>query len=81
MDQRNNTVLLVLSKIWQLDGDWMKCRTCKAVLIASRDGEPMQHKVGCKHAAHSHPWADLRNAMAVPVRMLELENHFDSKVR
>jgi hypothetical protein len=64
MDARNNTALLALSKIWKLDGDWMQCRACKAVLIASRDGEPMIHKDRCKHAAHEHPWADLRNAIA-----------------
>lgn len=65
MDQRNNLALLKLSKVWQLDGDWMKCRACGLALIASRDGEPMRHHAdGCKNEAHVHPWADLRNALA-----------------
>lgn len=68
MDQSNNTALLALSKIWLLDGDWMKCRACKRVLIASLDGEPMCHKTGCKHASHVHPWADLRNALSARSR-------------
>jgi hypothetical protein len=64
VDQRNNTALIELSKVWQIDGDWMKCRACKAVLIASRDGEPMRHKSDdCRNRKHVHPWADLRNAI------------------
>lgn len=65
MDQRNNAALIELSKTWELDGDWMKCRVCKAVLIASLDGEPMRHKTDdCKNSAHVHPWAELRSAIA-----------------
>jgi hypothetical protein len=66
MNQRNNMALLKLSKVWELDGDWMKCRACKAALIASRDGEPLRHKsADCRHSAHVHPWSDLRKALAV----------------
>jgi hypothetical protein len=66
MDQRNNAALLELSKVWQLDGDWMKCRACKAVLIASRDGEPLRHKsTGCRNSARTHPWAELRDAITL----------------
>jgi hypothetical protein len=79
MDARNNTALLLLSKVWLLDGDWMKCRACKQVLIASLDGEPMRHKTGCKHAAHVHPWTDLRNAIAVPVRAVVLADYCEQK--
>jgi hypothetical protein len=77
MDRANNTALLTLSKVWLLDGDWMKCRACKQVLIASLDGEPLHHKTGCKHAAHAHPWAELRSAMSLPSGSLReaLEKH------
>ena len=65
MDRSNNAALIELSKVWQLDGDWMRCTGCQAVLIASRDGEPLRHKsADCKHVAHIHPWTDLRNALS-----------------
>jgi hypothetical protein len=65
MNRSNNDALLRLSKVWQLDGDWMKCRACGAVMIASRDGEPLRHlRDDCKHVDQVHPWADLRNAIA-----------------
>jgi hypothetical protein len=64
LDQTSNAALLTLSKVWQLDGDWMKCRACDRPLIASRDGEPLSHRAGCKNSAHVHPWAELRSALA-----------------
>jgi hypothetical protein len=65
VNHKNNVALIELSKVWKIDGDWMRCRACDAVLIASRDGEPMRHKSDdCKHVAHVHPWADLRKALA-----------------
>lgn len=64
LDKANNAALLELSKVWQLDGDWMKCRACDRPLIASRDGEPLSHRAGCKNSAHVHPWAELRSALA-----------------
>lgn len=65
MNHSNNRSLIELSKVWLVDGDWMRCRGCGAVLIASRDGEPLRHKADdCRHVAHVHPWRDLRNAMA-----------------
>lgn len=67
MNHENNIALLELSRVWLIDGDWMRCRACMAVLIASRDGEPLRHKPDCKHAAHAHPWSDLRKAMEVGV--------------
>ncbi len=64
MDARNNTALLELSKVWELDGDWMKCRSCGRSLVASRDGEPLHHQPeGCRNSKHVHPWSDLRAAM------------------
>lgn len=66
MDKRNNAALLALSEVWQLDGDWMKCRACGCALVASRDGEPMRHHAdGCRNSKHVHPWAELRSAMTV----------------
>ena len=65
MDKTNNAALIKLAAVWRWDGDWMVCRGCSAVLIASRDGEPLRHKSGdCKHGAHVHPWTDLRNALS-----------------
>lgn len=64
MDSKNNAALLALAKIWEVDGDWMKCRACGSALVASRDGEPMRHHAdGCRHSAHVHPWAELRAAL------------------
>lgn len=65
MNHANNLALIEVSKVWEIDGDWMRCRACRAVLIASRDGEPLRHKPECKNAAHVHPWSDLRKAMDV----------------
>lgn len=64
MDAQNNLALKEVSAVWLLDGDWMKCRACKMPLVASRDGEPLRHKDGCKHHQRVHPWAELRAALA-----------------
>lgn len=64
LGQVNNAALLDLSKVWQLDGDWMTCRSCNRSLIASRDGEPFIHRADCQNSAHLHPWPELRNALA-----------------
>jgi hypothetical protein len=51
---------LQLSKVWKWDGDWMQCRHCKRALVASRDGEKIIHKLGCRNVEHDHPWQELR---------------------
>jgi hypothetical protein len=63
MDMTNDQDLRSMSRVWNLDGDLMTCRVCKRSLIASRDGEELNHASGCKNAAHGHPWADLRSAL------------------
>ncbi len=63
MNIENNKRLLSLASVWHIDGDLMECRQCKRQLVASRDGEPMRHKDGCRHADQRDPWLELRNAL------------------
>jgi hypothetical protein len=37
---------------------------CKRSLIASRDGEELNHADGCKFADEQHPWTQLRALIA-----------------
>ncbi|HBI70674.1 MAG TPA: hypothetical protein DDZ22_17215 [Massilia sp.] len=64
--RENNDKLIELARYWKLDGDWMTCKGCKRSLIASRDGEELNHADGCKFAAQQHPWARLRALVAPP---------------
>lgn len=63
MNVANNEFLRTILSVWDVDGDLMRCRLCKRALIASRDGEALNHAAGCKNATHKHPWQDLREAM------------------
>ena len=58
--RESNDALIALAKYWKLDGDWMTCKGCRRSLIASRDGEELAHKDGCKYQDQQHPWAQLR---------------------
>lgn len=64
MDNTDNASLCYLAKFWKLDGDWMTCKGCDRSLIASRDGEEIHHKDGCKFSDQQHPWRRLRNIIA-----------------
>lgn len=70
MDATNNKALIELSRVWLLDGDWMKCRKCRRALVASRDGELLLHTNGCKYGDRVHPWAELREALGVSSQIL-----------
>lgn len=63
MDSKNNERLRHFAKLWRLNGDLMMCRACGRSLIASRDGEALQHRAGCPNETHVDPWVDLRTAM------------------
>lgn len=67
MDSLNNAELLDLSRVWELDGDLMRCRVCKRSLVASRDGEEMRHRPGCKNEHILHPWRALRAALGIEI--------------
>lgn len=62
--RESNDALIKLAKYWKLDGDWMTCRGCRRSLIASRDGEELNHGDGCKFWDQQHPWAQLRELVA-----------------
>lgn len=62
--RESNDALIKLAKYWKLDGDWMTCRGCRRSLIASRDGEELNHGDGCKFWDQHHPWAQLRELIA-----------------
>ena len=62
--RENNDKLCEFARFFKLDGDWLTCTKCKRSLIASRDGEPLGHAAGCKHADRQHPWAELRALIA-----------------
>ena len=71
MDRESNAALLSLSRKWKLQGDWMVCRECGRVLVASRDGEALIHKSGCKNQNFQHPWTDLRSILGPPALSTE----------
>lgn len=56
----DNNALSALHRIWHHEADWMVCQGCKRPIIASRDGEELAHRDGCRHAAEQHPWSQLR---------------------
>jgi len=60
MTATDNKLLIALATVWKWDGDLMACRSCRAALVASRDGEELRHRPGCKHIERKHPWAELR---------------------
>lgn len=62
--RESNDALIKLAKYWKLDGDWMTCKGCRRSLIASRDGEELNHGDGCKFWDQQHPWAQLRSLIA-----------------
>lgn len=61
MKEDVNAALCLLSRIWKWNGDSMTCTGCNSSLIASRDGEEINHNEGCKHAGEQHPWRRLRD--------------------
>lgn len=63
MTPGQNRSLIALNKIWEWNGDWMKCRDCGRALVASRDGEALRHRPGCSNSTHNHPWSDLRHIL------------------
>ena len=63
MDNTNNKMLISFATRWRLNGDLLECRSCGRSLIASRDGEPMLHRAGCKGS--SHPGRALRSALSL----------------
>lgn len=63
MDATNNNKLMRLAEVWVLDGDLMRCRECGRALIASRDGQPLRHKMDCSRSSEEHPWQLLRDAL------------------
>jgi hypothetical protein len=64
MTSDDNDALLAFARVWTLDGDWMTCKGCMRNLIASRDGEELRHRNGCKYTDEKHPWARLRAIIA-----------------
>lgn len=56
----DNDALTALHRIWHHEADWMICQGCNCPIIASRDGEELVHKDGCKYANEHHPWSQLR---------------------
>lgn len=65
METKHDKALRTLANTWELDGDLMRCRECGRALIASRDGEKMRHRSGCKRAKRGDPWQELRRILGV----------------
>jgi len=58
-----DATLKALGNVWKWDGDLMICRKCGRGLIASRDGEALQHRSDCDNRSGHHPWVELRAAL------------------
>jgi hypothetical protein len=71
LTRETNEALTAFHRRWHLEADWLVCQGCKRPLIASRDGEPTSHAVGCKNADSLHPWAELRGLITPTPK----ENH------
>lgn len=60
-----NKVLLTFAEDWQLDGDLIRCKSCKRGIIFSRRHEPLNHRSDCK-THYAYPWAFLGNILSLP---------------
>lgn len=64
ISHEKNDALIEFYGRWRLNGDWLICQGCKRPIIASRDGELMNHANGCKNSESQHPWTELRSLIA-----------------
>lgn len=64
----DNDALTALHRIWRHEADWMICQGCKHPIIASRDGEELVHRDGCRYAAEQHPWSQLRTILGAAAK-------------
>jgi hypothetical protein len=73
-EQLLNNALCCVGDHWNMDGDYMCCRSCKRNLIASYDLDetkpPMRHAADCKRPAYAtdHPWRAVRDALLAHAR-------------
>lgn len=67
MNEMHNKALMDFSRVWQIDGDLIRCCECGRALIASRDGEDLRHRSGCRYAKRTSPWKELRTIIGVEV--------------
>lgn len=65
MSPIHNVALIAMSRVWSWSGDLMTCRNCDRSLIASRDGEELLHRSGCKYEKRQHPWQELRGVLTL----------------
>lgn len=64
IEREQNHALIEFYGRWRLNGDWLVCQGCKRPLIASRDGEALNHKDRCKNSESLHPWTELRSLIS-----------------
>lgn len=53
-----------LGRHWHFNGDTASCTLCKRSLVASREGEQVPHRAGCRNKDQQHPWGALRAILA-----------------
>jgi len=56
LTRATNDQLGAFGTVWKLNGDWLTCRGCDRSLLASRNGDLIDHKAGCKFSGQQHPW-------------------------
>ena len=58
--------LMVFSRWWRLDGDYIRCIACKRPCLASYAHMRFDHAAGCRNAATAveRPWLALRHILA-----------------
>lgn len=52
-----NAGLCEFARRWSLDGDYLRCRSCKRPQLAGYHHLPFQHADGCRQQYwETHPW-------------------------
>ena len=60
-----SSILRHFSKIWELDGDLLRCKSCKNAIVISRINEQFKHKDDCKNNPFLsiNPWVILKDLL------------------
>jgi hypothetical protein len=59
-----NASLRAFSAMWELDGDYMRCRSCGRPQLASYASADFPHGDKCLTRHTNHPWQLLRGILA-----------------
>lgn len=60
--------LITFGERWELDGDYLRCRSCRRPQIVSFSLHDFPHAAGCRGAAHEcNPWKTLAGLITAQI--------------